>query len=561
MLPCFAEEETFVPPVTAKRLEWVDIFKGMVMILVVIGHATSQFNIYIYQFHMAAFFFISGFLDTSEKKTWGKLIKDKFFTLYFPLLFFVFLSSILEAVLEIGGYRSFLYGTSFGGIFFNLQEFVLRGDIYPQSLGACWFLLTLCGTFLLQKLILTICADKKDKLYLCFAVVLVLLGSFLTANQTYMQVGPFSMDLIFRANFYFSFGAVTHQFLLQKRPEGKKKTAIKVLLFAVSCAILVYLAPYKVISNWPARKFPFIAVELLAAINGIFLIWNIAMALEKAPPAICRIFTVIGKNTMGILIFHFYIFKICMAGLYAAGLMSAEEVQAVVPKGEVSNRYWLMFTVLAIVGSLAIWQVCKKIPVVDFCIGTRRDLYNQIRLPHRMTTSFPQGRRNEERTRVQTWMRSCKQWSLRHRTICCGILLACAICVCTGIYYGKSGARNLQEFARAIYYCETLECTEGLYQDGWCAPELKIHCGSRAAKQLQITGYYPGTLDGKQKIEVYVNGVLRQTVDVASEQIQINLNLDKGLNQLVEIKSDFQMATSENDIRDLAFVLVDMKLA
>ena len=45
-----------------KRQAWIDYFKAITIILVVIGHATGKFNIYIYQFHVAAFFFISGWV-------------------------------------------------------------------------------------------------------------------------------------------------------------------------------------------------------------------------------------------------------------------------------------------------------------------------------------------------------------------------------------------------------------------------------------------------------------------------------------------------------------------
>ena len=45
-----------------KRIDWIDIFKGLAIILVVVGHSTGLFNAYIYQFHVAAFFFISGWV-------------------------------------------------------------------------------------------------------------------------------------------------------------------------------------------------------------------------------------------------------------------------------------------------------------------------------------------------------------------------------------------------------------------------------------------------------------------------------------------------------------------
>ena len=50
-----------------KRIEWVDIYKALGIILVVVGHATGAFNNYIYQFHMAAFFLISGYKTNFDR--------------------------------------------------------------------------------------------------------------------------------------------------------------------------------------------------------------------------------------------------------------------------------------------------------------------------------------------------------------------------------------------------------------------------------------------------------------------------------------------------------------
>ena len=50
------------------RIEWCDIFKGIVIVLMVVGHCTGRFNSYIYQFHMAAFFFISGYVRKSSSQ-------------------------------------------------------------------------------------------------------------------------------------------------------------------------------------------------------------------------------------------------------------------------------------------------------------------------------------------------------------------------------------------------------------------------------------------------------------------------------------------------------------
>ena len=62
--------------VEIKRIGWCDVYKGILIALVVIGHATGRFNPYIYQFHMAGFFFVSGYTcNTDRQDLFGELIK------------------------------------------------------------------------------------------------------------------------------------------------------------------------------------------------------------------------------------------------------------------------------------------------------------------------------------------------------------------------------------------------------------------------------------------------------------------------------------------------------
>lgn len=60
-----------------KRIEWIDIFKALAIVMVVIGHSTGKFNAYIYQFHVAAFFFISGYVSKMDKVSIGKELYKK----------------------------------------------------------------------------------------------------------------------------------------------------------------------------------------------------------------------------------------------------------------------------------------------------------------------------------------------------------------------------------------------------------------------------------------------------------------------------------------------------
>ena len=55
------------------RIEWCDIFKGLLILLVVVIHTTYEFNHYLnqyaYQFGMQALFFISGYTSKARNQS------------------------------------------------------------------------------------------------------------------------------------------------------------------------------------------------------------------------------------------------------------------------------------------------------------------------------------------------------------------------------------------------------------------------------------------------------------------------------------------------------------
>ena len=112
-----------------KRLDWIDIAKGIGIILVVLGHTLvpqvreTDFAgflwIFIYNFHMPLFFFLSGYLFEKGLPHYtnkGKFILGKLQYLMLPYLIFstfayLFIGfslkiPLLAKVLENGGYTA-----------------------------------------------------------------------------------------------------------------------------------------------------------------------------------------------------------------------------------------------------------------------------------------------------------------------------------------------------------------------------------------------------------------------------------------------------------------------
>ncbi|MGE7983034.1 acyltransferase family protein [Solibacillus sp. NPDC093137] len=133
-----------------KRITWVDITKGFLMILVVIGHYPGELEFplakYIYWFHMPAFFILSGlfFKPILDKKEIKLTIHKRFMQLIFPYLFFLVSITLVRYGMEIFSgnwdiewYLNDLWTLAIGGRF-------IRG-----AYGVFWFVTTLFFTYLL----------------------------------------------------------------------------------------------------------------------------------------------------------------------------------------------------------------------------------------------------------------------------------------------------------------------------------------------------------------------------------------------------------------------------
>lgn len=101
-----------------KRIEWIDIAKGLGIILVVLGHCKSESSCihqFIYMFHMPLFFILSGFCShRNADSSWGKYVWHKAQRLLIPFLVFLLIPAIYYGIMD--GQWSYIYSWFFGEI-------------------------------------------------------------------------------------------------------------------------------------------------------------------------------------------------------------------------------------------------------------------------------------------------------------------------------------------------------------------------------------------------------------------------------------------------------------
>lgn len=133
-----------------KRITWVDITKGFLMILVVIGHYPGELDFplakYIYWFHMPAFFILSGlfFKPVLDKKDIKLTIHKRFMQLIVPYLFFLASITLVRYGMEIfSGNRDLEWYLN------DLWTLAIGGRFIREAYGVFWFVTTLFFTYLL----------------------------------------------------------------------------------------------------------------------------------------------------------------------------------------------------------------------------------------------------------------------------------------------------------------------------------------------------------------------------------------------------------------------------
>lgn len=355
-----------------EREKWIDIFKGMAIILVVIGHTTGNFNIYIYQFHIAAFFFISGYLIMFDKDELGMICWKRIYSLIIPFLFSFILILMLEIILSFFHIQL----TSNFNIMLRIKELVLYGS--PSDiLGACWFIFALFGSIIISKILYDITVSRT--VYASISFLVFLIGySVIGKVKNLSLIVPYYLDICLVAQFYISLGVLFRKYINQiKRISDHKFTAG--LILVINFVLFYYFGNVNTQFADIANRSVFGNVfgNMISAVNGIVFLFTISTLLEKVS-FLKKLFSKIGANTFGILIFHFLFFKLVDLVFYFLGMFELQNLVYVVPPKELGDIYWPIYLAVAVSGSIVIWKGMQRLPIICVVMGSRKKEWNQI---------------------------------------------------------------------------------------------------------------------------------------------------------------------------------------
>lgn len=267
-----------------ERIAWIDMSKGIGIILVMIGHmeTTEALRTYIFSFHMPLFFFISGYVF-SVKDSFIEFVWKKFKSLILPYLYF---SVIDMLILMICKEKSF---TLLNGIEKTLLGYGID--------AALWFLVcaffTEVGFYVLTKVL----KDNILKLML-FALVCSVIGYFLSIYRVELF---WKINAVMFSVLFFSFGQFIKKYdIINRIMRTNKVIQIEVFSASAVVSIVFCFANYMVFFKHVDMKNNFVGNYLffyLSAIGGIISIVLFANFIKWS-----RILDYFGRNTLIIML-------------------------------------------------------------------------------------------------------------------------------------------------------------------------------------------------------------------------------------------------------------------
>lgn len=315
---------------SGKRIEWLDIAKGIGIFLVVYAHARAPYNSYIYNFHMPFFFLISGILYKSggDVKTY---ILKKVKTLYIPFagwnLIFIIgksllrhqsisLKSILDVLLTLGKDGEFL--------------------------GATWFLGALFGVSVIYKIMDWFIEESAYKKYL-------LLGFFFIWCITGIEITlPYMLSRTLICGFFYALGHFGRDFFM----EFSAKSSTNIVCVSASAVTFLLIAHYNSANmgaNEYRYKYLFLIGAVLASYVTLFISKCIAGIGGKAGNLFRRLICMMGMNSVDIVIWQFVFFRVGIALQLWLNDIPMSKLFDYYPMYSARNGWWIIYTVIGII--------------------------------------------------------------------------------------------------------------------------------------------------------------------------------------------------------------------
>jgi len=262
------------------KYPWIDIVKGIGIILVVLGHIKGGFSQdLIFLVHMPLFFFISGYLFKPQDKK--KFFFKKTVSLLLPYFTFLIILYPIE----------YPYSDDKNIINYILKP-IYGGQLLNKGLIAYWFVTCL---FLTQQIFNLLFQKIKSKKLLSFVMFLFLVISYINSEIYPFFRLPWNAHIVLATIPFFYTGYLFKQ----------KKTSINLIIILVLNVIATYITYYKIPIRYDMKvaNYGIPIISFILSLASIILIILISKKIQHIN-YISNTLKYIGEKSIIIMFLH-----------------------------------------------------------------------------------------------------------------------------------------------------------------------------------------------------------------------------------------------------------------
>lgn len=358
----------------AKQRDTVlDAMRGIGIVLMVVGHSGFGGSDFIYLFHMALFFMLSGyfFRPAENAAALGRFCLRRVLTLWLPFvaantIFTIFNNLFLKLNILTGDPRILELPGNQVTDPVTLKDIVGRTvhwclfDGGTQLGGALWFVQALFQISILYAVVefaLRKVLHLQDTLTAQGLVsgVLLLLGWH--CSRTGWNV--WGLGIVASGYCLFYLGMLAHRI-----GQPARKPGMRAVLAIAAFAVLLALLPFGSV-GLAGNQYPHWLFLLAASAAGWVLVYEI-VHLAALRPMLGRALAALGRATMPIVILHFLSFKlVTWLGLLATG--GEAYLLAAFPTLFTGGAWWLAYTAAGLVLPLLAYQPYRAVKQSILC--------------------------------------------------------------------------------------------------------------------------------------------------------------------------------------------------
>lgn len=319
-----------------KRAEYLDIAKGIGILLVVWAHAKGPFSSYIYQFHMPLFFLISGYLF-NERNTVKQFVVKKVRTLYIPFIFWNIIFTVVELKLQINQFSQKAFCD-------RIIEIILTIGKSGSFLGATWFLASLFVVSVVYKIIDTYLPKKRE-----MSLVLLVICA-VVAYTGFMITFPYMISRTLILSVFFAIGRVVRTYKEELSRYGTWMTVI------FSAVIFLFIGRHNS-ANMGTNEYKYRWLFVIGALAASYVIIEVSKYIEMNSKYLKKILCFWGRKSMPIVIWQFVVFRIVIAlQLYLEG-SSLGHIFDYYPCYKTENGWWIVYVLVGMYASVFIGKI------------------------------------------------------------------------------------------------------------------------------------------------------------------------------------------------------------